>query len=59
MEMQWTPEAVKAEVEYRRETARHGVRPEHLRALRDSRHPSWLRRLRAHPVTDQQERHAA
>ena len=45
--MNWTPEAVKAEMDYRTEQA-HGDRHttvEHLRAARES-NPSWWRRLR-------------
>ncbi|HEV2781445.1 MAG TPA: hypothetical protein VGX25_18845 [Actinophytocola sp.] len=43
--MEWTPEAVKAEMDYRLETARrHAV----VRKLREGRgpQPSWWKRLR-------------
>lgn len=43
--MEWTPEAVRAEMDYRMETARrHNV----VRQLREGadRRPSWWRRLR-------------
>ena len=45
--MNWTPEAVRAEMDYRAEMA-HGDRGttlEHLRGARAS-HPSWWRRVR-------------
>jgi hypothetical protein len=47
--MNATPEAVKAEMDYRIQRAqgvgRHGTTLEHLRAARAG-HPSWWRRLR-------------
>jgi hypothetical protein len=47
IKMEWTPEAVQAEVERRHEVARHSAL---VRQLRDSRgpRPSWWRRLRTH-----------
>ena len=63
MEMEWTQEAIQAEVERRHEVAQHSAL---VRQLRDSQHgsrPSWWRRLRSHhgPVDDQNdgEPHAA
>ncbi|HEU5472165.1 MAG TPA: hypothetical protein VFV67_16045 [Actinophytocola sp.] len=43
--MEWTPEAVRAEMDYRLETAR---RHQAVRRLRDSggRRPHWWQRLR-------------
>jgi hypothetical protein len=62
MEMEWTPEAVKAEVERRHEAAKHSALVRQLRDSRGSR-PSWWRRLRSHggPGGDQSDgdRHAA
>jgi hypothetical protein len=45
--MEWTPEAVKAEMDYRLETARRHAVVRDLRRSR-GRHPSWWRRLRSH-----------
>jgi hypothetical protein len=47
IKMEWTPEAIQAEVERRHEVARHSAL---VRRLRDSRgpRPSWWRRLRSH-----------
>jgi hypothetical protein len=45
--MQWTPEVVQAEIDYRQQTARKGVELEHLRAAQ-KRHRSVWRRLRWH-----------
>jgi hypothetical protein len=47
IEMQWTPEIVKAEMDYRQHVARNGVTVEHLRAARRA-HPSLWKRLRWH-----------
>lgn len=44
--MEWTPEAVKAQMDYRIETARrHNTAKQALRAR--TRHPSWWRKLRS------------
>lgn len=47
--MNWTPEVVRTEMDYRMERAlgdvREGTTLEHLRAARES-HPSWWRRVR-------------
>jgi hypothetical protein len=45
IEMQWTPEVVKAEMDYRLRTVRHGVTAEHLRAARRAHKPLWHRIL--------------
>jgi len=47
IKMEWTPEAVQAEVERRHEVARHSALVRQLRDSRGSR-PSWWRRLRTH-----------
>jgi hypothetical protein len=50
IEMTWTPEAVKAEVDYRMENARqHSA----VRALREARsgRPSWWKRLKTQHTT--------
>jgi hypothetical protein len=54
--MEWTPEAVAAEVERRHESAQHSALLRQLREARGPR-PSWWRRLRPHqePDDDQQE----
>ena len=57
MEMEWTPEAINAEVERRHEAAQHNAL---VRQLRESQHgsrPSWWRRLRSHhgPEGDQND----
>jgi hypothetical protein len=44
---QWTPEMVKAEMDYRQHAARSGAALEHLRAARRA-HPSVWKRLRWH-----------
>lgn len=54
--MNWTPEIMQTEMDYRVERAlgdlRHGTTLEHLRAARES-HPSWWRRMRVqHRTTD-------
>ncbi|HWM05697.1 MAG TPA: hypothetical protein VNP92_25435 [Actinophytocola sp.] len=54
--MNWTPEVVRAEMDYRVERAlgdvRRGTTLEHLRAARTS-NPTWWRRVRvAHRRTD-------
>ena len=46
--MNWTPEAVRAEMDYREEQARGGdprTTADHLREAR-AKHPSWWRRVR-------------
>jgi len=43
--MMWTPETVKAEMDYRQQAAPHGETLEHVRAAREA-HPSFWRRLR-------------
>lgn len=52
--MNWTPEIVRAEMDYRVERAlgdvRRGTTLEHLRSVRAGR-PSWWRRMR-HSRTD-------
>lgn len=45
--MQFTPEMVKAEMDYRLSAARSGVALEHVRAARRA-HPSRWKRLRWH-----------
>ncbi|MBE1464438.1 hypothetical protein [Kibdelosporangium phytohabitans] len=55
--MEWTPEALNAELEYRRGDldARR-----HLREVREARQPRWWQRLRVHrPDDGNGERHAA
>jgi hypothetical protein len=44
--MEWTPEAIRAETDYRLETARRYAVAREFRKSR-SRHPSWWKRLRA------------
>lgn len=44
--MQWSPEMVKAEMDYRQRAARKGAELEHLRAARQA-HPSMWHRLRS------------
>jgi hypothetical protein len=46
IEMQWAPEIVKAEMDYRQEAARHSVVVERLRAARRES-PSVWQRLRS------------
>lgn len=53
--MEWTPEAVRAEVDRRHEEARQHALVRELRASGRSR-PSWWRRLRSHADTDEGER---
>lgn len=49
--MEWTPEAVKAEMDYKLETARRHAVARQARQAK-SRQPSWWRRLRTqHPTT--------
>lgn len=43
--MEWTPEAVKAQMDYRIETARKYHTAKQVLRTR-TRHPSWWRRLR-------------
>jgi hypothetical protein len=50
--MEWTPEAVNAEVERRHEAAQHSALVRDLRAARGQR-PSWWRRFRSHPEQDE------
>ncbi|HEV2778582.1 MAG TPA: hypothetical protein VGX25_04205 [Actinophytocola sp.] len=45
IEMQWTPELVKAEMDYRLQEARHGITVRAVRAGRRTA-PGWVRRLR-------------
>jgi hypothetical protein len=45
--MEWTPEAIRAEVDRRHEAARHQALIRELREARGER-PSWWRRLRSH-----------
>jgi hypothetical protein len=45
IEMEWTPEAVKAEMDYRVEVARKHAAVRRLRDAR-GRQPRWWRRLR-------------
>src|SRR2546421_10768197 len=57
MEMEWTQEAIQAEVDRRHEVAQHSAL---VRQLRESRHgsrPSWWRRFRSHhgPTDDQND----
>jgi hypothetical protein len=47
IKMEWTPEAVKAEVDRRHEVARHSALVRQLRESHGPR-PSWWRRLRTH-----------
>lgn len=60
--MEWTPEAVQAEVDRRHEAAQHSALVRQLREAKGSR-PSWWRRLRSHGGSggDQNdgEKHAA
>ncbi|HEV2778584.1 MAG TPA: hypothetical protein VGX25_04215 [Actinophytocola sp.] len=53
--MEWTPEAIKAEVDRRHEDARNRAL---IRELRESRgpRPSWWRRLRSHVDHDDGDR---
>jgi hypothetical protein len=44
--MEWTPEAVKAQMDYRLEDARRFATARQVRKAR-TRHPSWWRRLRS------------
>lgn len=44
--MEWTPEAVKAQMDYRIEDARRHHVASQLRKAR-TRHPSWWKRLRS------------
>ena len=45
--MEWTPEAVQAEVDRRHEVAAHSALVRQIRESRGPR-PSWWRRLRSH-----------
>jgi hypothetical protein len=60
--MNWTPEIVRVEMDYRVERvlgdARDRQRQALLRAARED-HPSWWQRLRAHHHTENGERSAA
>ncbi|WP_168211532.1 hypothetical protein [Actinosynnema sp. ALI-1.44] len=47
--MEWTPEAVNAEIAYRRGDM---VARKHLRAAREAQPPRWWRRLRVHRSED-------
>ncbi|MCE7001263.1 hypothetical protein LWC34_00170 [Kibdelosporangium philippinense] len=48
--MEWTtPEAVKAQVEYRRGDM---VAQQHIRAIRESQPPRWWQRIRVHRSED-------
>ena len=47
IEMQWTQELVKAEMDYRQHVALRGAELEHVRAARRA-HPSMWKRLRWH-----------
>jgi hypothetical protein len=58
IEMEWTPEAVQAEMDRRYEDARHRALVRELREARGER-PSWWRRLRSHPDADEGEARAA
>jgi hypothetical protein len=55
--MEWTPEAVKAQMDYRLEDARNYAVVRQVRAARTGQ-PSWWRRLRTQHPTDTR-RHAA
>jgi hypothetical protein len=63
MEMEWTQEAIQAEVERRHEVAQQHALVRQLRASQHGSRPSWWRRLRSHhgPEDDQNdgESHAA
>jgi hypothetical protein len=50
--LEWTPEAVQAEVDRKHEAAQHSALVRQLREARGSR-PSWWRRLRSHPEPDE------
>jgi hypothetical protein len=45
--MEWTPEAVKAEVDRRHQVAQHSALVRQIRQSQGPR-PSWWRRLRSH-----------
>jgi hypothetical protein len=47
--MQWTPEAINAEIEYRRGDP---VTKQHLREVRRARPPRWWQRLKVHQPDD-------
>ncbi|MFC0108668.1 hypothetical protein [Kibdelosporangium aridum] len=54
--MEWTPEAVNAEIAYRRGDA---ITRQHLREVRQTRRPRWWQRLRVHRSDGNGEHRAA
>lgn len=52
MEMEWTQEAIRAEIDRRHESAQHYALVRQVRESQQSSRPSWWRRLRSHPGPD-------